>query len=142
METPNQAPAQDELDWSNLAFDLPLEGIGRQLALNSIVCSWQNNELVLGHLPELEVLVKPEIEDQIRQALGDRFGVSLKLELTSLPELPVETPQQAGVRRAEAERQTAIAAIRQDPVVQRLHSVFGAELIEDSVRKIGTNGAE
>ena len=130
------APADDALNWSRAAFDLELESIARQLALNSIVASWQDDQLVLAHLPELEVLVKPEIVDQIRQAISSRLGVSLTLELRSQPQLPVETPHQARQRELAAERTAAIQAIRRDPVVRKLQSAFGAELDESSVTKL------
>jgi len=94
---------------------------------------------VLAYLPELEVMIKPEFKQQIKQAIESALGVSLELEFISKPVLHSETPQQAFVRQQEEERQAAIAAIRQDPVVQKLNQVFAAELIEQSVKKVKQN---
>lgn len=81
-------------------------------------------------------MVKPEVVAQIRQAIETRLGVSLSLELDSCPRFGVETPQQSRQRELAAERQQAIAAIRQDSLVRKLHSAFGAELVESSVKKL------
>jgi hypothetical protein len=124
------------LQWSRLAFDLGLESIARQVALNSVVVSWQDDRLVLAHLPELELMVKPDIVDQIERAIAHRLEVSLTLELRSEPALEVETPQQARQRELAAERAAAIEAIRLDPVVRKLNSAFGAQLDESSVTRL------
>jgi hypothetical protein len=47
----------------------------------------------------------------------------------------VETPQQADLRMQEQERQAVIRSIRQDSEVQQLEQIFGAKLIENSVKK-------
>jgi len=127
--------ARDELNWSSLAFELKLDGIARQFAINSIVKSWHNQQLQLVYLAELEVMQKPEIEAQIKQAIEQQLGVSLTLKLTSQHKLEVETPHQARLREQEQARQQAIQSIREDALVQQLQAAFGAELLEDSVKK-------
>ena len=128
--------SSDSLQWSSLAHALQLDALAKQVAINSVVQSWQDNQLKLAYLPELEVMIKPEIKQQIKQAITASVGVSLTLEFISVPALDTETPHQAKLRLQEQERQAAIQSIRQDPVVQQLHSVFGAELIEQSVQKV------
>jgi len=135
---PDSSPARDELNWSQTAFELNLKAIARQIVLNTVVNSYTDNTLKLGFLPELEVMLKPEIEKQIKKAVEQQLGVSLKLEFISMSALDVETPHQAEVRRLEQERQAVIQQIHQDGMVQQLKSVFGAELIEQSVRKRNT----
>ncbi len=131
------APAADDLNWSELAFELQLDAIARQIVLNSIVQTYQDKILKLAFLSELELMLKPDIEKQIKQAIEQRLGVSLKLEFVSSPSLDAETPNQADRRKQEEERQAVIQQIRQDEVYKQLHDVFGAELIEQSVRKRG-----
>lgn len=125
----------DALNWSESAFDLDLDAVARQVALNSVVQSYQHDHLKLAILPELEVMLKPGMERQIKQAIEHKFEVSLTLEFNSLPSLDVETPHQTQLRKLEQERLNVIQQIYQDPVVQQLKSVFGAELIEKSVKK-------
>jgi hypothetical protein len=128
--------ASDELNWSQLAHELELDALAGQLVINCVVKSWQDNHLQLNYLPELEVMTKPEIKDQIKQAIESKLGVSLKLDFISVPELGAETPQQARLRGQEEERRAAIAKIKEDPVVQKLNKMFGAVLIENSVKKV------
>ncbi len=90
----------------------------------------------LAYLPELELMIKPGIKEQIKQAVETKLGLELKLDFISVPRLDAETPQQARIRLQQEERQAAIAAIKQDPVVQKLNSLFGARLIENSVKKV------
>ena len=128
--------AQDALNWSQLAHDLELDALAGQVVINSVVQSWNDDHLKLAHLPELELMIKPEIIAQIKRAVESRLGLELKLEFVSQQKLEAETPQQARLREQEEERQSAIAAIKQDPVVQKLNSLFGATLIENSVKKV------
>jgi len=106
------------------------------VVLNSIVESYADQRLQLAFLAELEVMLKPDLERQIKQAIEHKLGVSLSLELHSVPSLAVETPHQASLRKLEQQRQSMIRAIHEDPVVEQLKSVFGAELVENSVKKM------
>lgn len=132
---PKFKPATDELNWSELAYQLELNAVARQLVLNSVVISWQDNHLKLAFLPELEVMLNQDLEGQIKQAIEGKLGVSLNLVFNSQPVLDAETPQQAYERKQEQARQQVIVDIRQDPVVRQLNTLFGAELIENSVKK-------
>ncbi len=128
--------AQDELNWSKTAHELDLDALAGQVVINCIVQSWQDNHLQLAYLPELELMIKPGIKDQIKQAIESKLGLELKLDFISVPRLDAETPQQARIRLQQEEHQSAIAVIKQDPVVLKLNSLFGARLIENSVKKV------
>jgi len=130
------AQAKDGLNWSQTAHELDLEALPGQVVINCVVQSWQDNHLQLAYLPELELMIKPGVKDQIKQAIESKLGLELKLDFISVPRLDAETPQQAYVRLQQEEHQAAIVAIRQDPVVQKLNSLFGARLIENSVKKV------
>ena len=119
-----------------MAFELELDGLAKQLAMNCIVASYTDNQLNLVFLPELEVMLKPDIESQIKQSIERKLGVSLKLDFKSAASLGCETPHEADVRKQEQHRQQVIQSIKEDPVVMQLNTIFGAELIEDSVVKI------
>ena len=100
--------AKDELNWSELAYALELDSVARQVVLNSIVDSYADHRLQLAFLAELEVMLKPDLERQIKQAIEHKLGVSLSLELHSVPSLEVETPHQASLRKLEQQRQSMI----------------------------------
>ncbi len=118
-----------------MAFDLKLDGMARQLAMNCIVKSYSNNHLHLVFLPELEVILKPEIELQIKQAIESKLGLSLNIDFSSQSMLDCETPQQADIRKQEQHRQQMIQSIKQDSLVVELNKYFGAELVENSVQR-------
>ena len=136
---PEPEPRNDEsIHWSSFACELGLQGLAQEIALNSTLESLQQDYLCLNLTSELLELVNPTIEDEIRQAIEIKLGVSLKLEILAQDELEVETPQQFRQRALQDQRQATIEAIRQDGTVQKLNDAFGAELIESSVRKINT----
>jgi hypothetical protein len=93
-------------------------------------------------LPEIRELATTAIEAEIRQALEQKLGVSLRLELVAGESLSAETPLQAKTRRLEKERLCAIDAIREDEDVLKLKRAFAAELDEASVVRIDSNGNE
>jgi DNA polymerase-3 subunit gamma/tau len=113
-----------------------LQGLAQEIALNSTLESLQQDYVCLNLTSELLELVNPTIEDEIRQAIENKLGVSLRLELLAQDDLEEETPQQFKLRSLQEHRQVTIEAIRQDGIVKKLNDAFGAELIESSVRKI------
>ena len=119
-----------------LAYELGLQGLAQEIAINSIVESYERNHLCLKLQPEILELVNATIRDEITQAIASKLGVSLKLELRARDQLEVETPQQARIREQEEQRQAAIEAIRQEHIVRKLRQAFGAELVESSVKKV------
>ncbi len=123
------------MNWSELAFELQLDAIARQVVLDAVVESYDNDRLALGYPADMNVMLKPGIKEQIKQAIEARLGVSLAIEFNGRQSLEVETPRQADSRKQEELRQAAIRSIRQTPVVQQLNRLFAAELVEASVRK-------
>lgn len=119
-----------------LAYELGLQGLAQEIAINSIVESYGQNHLCLILQPEILELVNATIRGEITQAIASKLGVSLKLDLRAQDQLEVETPQQARIRELEEQRQAAINAIRQEDIVRKLHQAFGAELVESSVKKV------
>jgi DNA polymerase-3 subunit gamma/tau len=138
------APAPGEIcsaespafDWPELAYNLGLKGLAQEILANSQVESWRDGCLRLALLTEIHELANPVIELEIRQALEQKLGVSLHLDLKSRDSLSDETPLQVKLRRQEQERLAAIDAIREDSVVRKLQQAFAAELDESSVAKI------
>ena len=128
-------PATDELNWSTTAFELDLQALARQIVLNCVVLEYTGSTLKLGYHSDWEVMLKPDVQQQIKQAIEQQLGVSLTLDFERSERLEIETPHQADLRKQEFERQTAIQQIHLDPVVQQIKTTFGAELIESSVKK-------
>ena len=127
----------ETIHWSSFAYELGLLGLAQEIAVNSTLESIQENHLRLNLTADIHKLANPVIEDEIRQAIATKLGVSLKLELHVQHSLQVETPHLYRQRQQREQRQTAIEKIRQDGIVRKLGDAFGAELDESSVRKIG-----
>ncbi len=104
--------------------------------MNSVADSFSDDQLCLRLSPELKRLSNQAIEQEIRQAIQSKLGVSCRFDLVEQAQLEVETPHQAMIRHREEHRQHAIGEIRQCDVVKKLHQAFGVELVESSVRKI------
>ncbi|MCG6890817.1 MAG: DNA polymerase III subunit gamma/tau [Gammaproteobacteria bacterium] len=132
--------AEAALDWSMLAYKLGLTGIAQELVANSQLQSYTDKRIVLQLPGELYELVNDLTRAEILQALQQKLGVSLSLELTATAGLTGETPLQAKKQRECDDRVSAIAAIRDDEMVKKLQHVFDAELDEASVVKIDSNG--
>ena len=130
-------PEPDELiHWSSFACELGLQGLALEIALNSTLETLHEDYICLNLTREILELVNPAIEDEIRQAIEIKLGVSLKLELLAQDELEEEMPQQYKQRELQDQKRAAIEEIRQDRIVKKLNDALGAELIESSVRKI------
>ena len=135
---PRASAAQAE--WCDSAYDLGLSGIALQLVANSELDSLDEDCCRLRLASELHDLVNDITRAEILTALQQRFGVSLRLEISATGEALEHTPLQAKQRREQQERQAAIVAIRQDATVQKLQQVFDAELDESSVVKTDSIG--
>ena len=124
-----------DLTWSELAYDLGLQGLAREIVLNSLVVSFQSDYLRLQLSPELKEIISPSIEQEIHQAIEKRFNRSCRLEFMAQSQLAGETPYEIKVRQQEAQRQAMITTIKKSEVVTRLNHTFGLSLVENSVRK-------
>jgi len=130
---------RNQFDWPSVAYNLGLAGLAQELVANSQLLSF-GDELIDLQLPvELHELVNDQLRAEILQALQQKLGVSLRLELTAAAKLSGTTPLQAKQQREEQERVAAIAAIRDDAMVRKLQHVFDTELDEASVVKIDSN---
>jgi DNA polymerase-3 subunit gamma/tau len=130
---------ESEFDWSTAAYNLGLTGLAQELVANSQLQSFSNEHIDLQLPDELHELVNDLTRAEILQALQQKLGVSLRLELTASAHLTGITPLQAKQLREQEERVAAIAAIREDGMVRKLQHVFDAELDEASVVKIDSN---
>ena len=128
-----------EFDWSTVAYDLGLSGIAQELVANSQLLAYTDNRIDLQLPREIYELVNDLTRAEILQALQQKLGVSLRLEIVAGAETTDVTPLQARQQREKQERVAAIAAIRDDVIVKRLQHVFEAELDEASVVKIENN---
>jgi DNA polymerase-3 subunit gamma/tau len=133
------APADLPLDWYGLAYELGLAGLAQEIVANSQLKSYQGGSLRLQLLAEIHELATDLIKTEIRQALEQKLGVSLQLDLVAATSLTGQTPLQAKELRQQQERLAAIDAIKEEKMVKKLQHAFAAELDEASVVKIENN---
>jgi len=131
--------ADSPLDWHELAYDLGLSGLAQEIVANSQFISFQERILKLELLTEIYELATDLIKAEIRQALEQKLGVSLQLELVATVTPAGQTPLQAKDLRLQQERLAAIEAIREEKMVKKLQHAFAAKLDEASVVKIENN---
>ncbi len=131
--------ATASLDWSGLAYELGLTGLAQEIVANSLLESYRDGRLKLQLQPEIHELLNDLIKAEITQALEQKLGVSLQLDLAATGVSGGQTPLQAKIQRQQQERLLAIDAIRDEKLVKKLQHVFSAELDEASVVKIENN---
>ncbi len=112
---PGPAPAADT-DWRGVAEQMP--GLVRQLAMQCELVSHAGQHLRL-RLPEDQKHLLAGFGDKLRQALADRFGAGLKVEI-ELADAAADSPAAARSREQSARQEEAVAAIHGDPFVQTL----------------------
>ncbi len=130
--------ASGDFDWSMLAYQISLEGLAREIAVNSAIRSRQGNKLEMVLPRTLFDLTDNALQSQIGDALNQSLGVSYQLRFLADDDSQLETPMQAKERRYQADREAAIAAIRSTELVKTLGQRFGAELDESTVQPLNT----
>jgi hypothetical protein len=126
--------ATDAIRWTELSYDLGLQGFAQAIATNSVVGNYEQNHLQLFLTSDFMKFVNPENQDEICQAIASKLGLSLILDLQVQDRLDAETPSETRLRKQHEHRQVAIDSIRQEQTVKKLQREFGAELIESSVQ--------
>ena len=141
-EAPRASAAPAIEDWPDLVYALGLDGLAQEIAANSFAAAWEGDSLQLALPVEIHELLNPRNQDEIRQALERKLGLSLKLDWRANETLPGPSPLQVKRERERQQRDAAIAAIKQDRVVLKLQQALAAELDEASVVRIDENGNE
>jgi hypothetical protein len=128
--------ATDAIHWTELSYDLGLQGFAQAIATNSVVGSYEQNHLQLFLTSDFMKFVNSENQDEICQAIASKLGLSLILDLQVQDKLDAETPSETRLRKLREQRQLAINSIKQEQTVKTLQRELGAELIESSVKLI------
>ncbi len=128
-----------DLDWSEIAYDLGLDGLAQEIVANSTLYSWCDGRMRLQLPEEIFELASDLIKAEILHALEQKLGVSLQLELSTATSQQGQTPLQAKTERLRQERFAAIDAIKEEKLVKKLQKVFAVELDEVTVVKIENN---
>lgn len=123
------------MNWSELVYDLGLHGLAQEIAVNSVPEFFPPDKCRLLLSPELKELASPAITQNIQQAVNSNLDVSYQMEFIARQSIETETPYEARQRQQESDRQMAIGKIKESEIVRKFNRAFGAELVEDSVKK-------
>jgi DNA polymerase-3 subunit gamma/tau len=121
-----------EPDWGSLIAEIQLPGAVRLLAGNCAYLRRDGNTVYLSIDPRSESLLTRPRKEALANALSDRFGEALVVDV-SIGEAVDETPLQEESRRADEKIEAAIATLESDPNVKSMVDMFGAELKTESV---------
>ena len=125
--------ADDPADWHGFVGRLGLKGMAAQLADNCVFGAWDGSLLSLRLDPACSGLLGSLAERRLQDAVSDKLGRPVRLELT-VGAAATETPAQRGAREKQA-RQVAIEDdVARDPLVLAMQENFGAEIVPDSIR--------
>ena len=135
--TPWQEP-----DWAPLVAEMSLPGAVRLLAGNCAYLRRDENTVFLSIDPRSESLLTRPRKEALANALSERFGEPLVVDI-AIGAAADETPLQGETRRADEKIEAALATLESDPNVKSLKDMFGAELNADSIELIESiNGTQ
>ena len=123
----------DVTDWPAFVAALPVTGAPRQLAENAALDSASDFELQLRVAPINRHLVTDKLVERLTAAVQKYQGTAIKLRIT-VGEEPGETLAAQQERASEVRREQARKSIEEDPAVQQMVDIFGAEIVPGSVR--------
>lgn len=129
-----------EPDWSVLITTLGLNGAARMLASNCGYLRREGNTVRLTLDKRSEAMLTPLRKDTIANALTQKFGEELRVEI-EIGNNAVETPVQAEARIADEQLEAARQSLEADPNVKALQDMFGATLNPDSVEIVSRDNS-
>jgi DNA polymerase-3 subunit gamma/tau len=119
-------------DWSDLVKQLKLSGAVGLLANNCAYVRREENTVFLGLDPRSEAMLTRQRQDTIAKALSEHYAETLVVDIT-IAAPKDETPIQQESRMADEKLEEARQSLEADPNVQKLKTMFGAELKTDTI---------
>jgi len=133
-QDPEPLAAGHDFDWCRDFDSLGLQGMPETLAANAS-CHREGDGWVLtmasGHYQLLHKRHGERIRDAVRVAIGSDARVEFR-EGDPMDQTPVAFRE----HRAAERRESAVTAIRGDPVVQQIVERFEGQVIEDSIQPL------
>jgi DNA polymerase-3 subunit gamma/tau len=122
-------------DWPAIVAALGLQGPAGQLAAHCVLVG-RTDDLVRLRLDRAgEVFRRPQLEQKLAQALAQRFGQPVRLDI-AVSEAEEVTPARQHAKAADARLKAAEQAIEADSNVRAMREVFGATVQPGSVKPL------
>jgi DNA polymerase-3 subunit gamma/tau len=122
------APAR----WIELFQQLPLSGVARNIAANSVLQEVSGTRLALVLEEGKATLYNDEHRKRIESVLADYFGTPVQLRV-DIGAVGMETPSAWRARREAERKEEARRAFVEDEWVRAVVERFGAEIQYDSI---------
>lgn len=116
--------------WSALVEAMPIAGLLKQVALNSLF-ERNNDQVVLKLDPSQQHLVNETTTSQLSTAMTEvlQSPVTVQLEFAEVANTPFQIQQQVNIMRQRHARQV----IQTDDTIRSVMGAFNAEVLEDSI---------
>lgn len=127
-------PSADALPaWADMIGELALSGIAQELALRLNWLGLEAGVVRFELAEEHETMQTRSAQSRLSEALSQRLGQPVKLQINLVKQL-ADTPVQQREQARDARQQSAEQAIENDPHVAALQETFGARIVPDSTR--------
>ncbi len=127
--------------WIELFFQLPLTGVARNIAANSVLQGVDGKRLTFVLEEGKATLYNDEHRKRIESVLGDYFGESVELRV-EIGAVSTETPSAWRARREAERKEAARKAFVEDELVRAVVERFGAEIQYDSIAPVTPPNAD
>jgi len=114
-------------EWDTLVSQLPLKGPSKELALHCVLSEKTDSKIVLTVDASHNHLNRKTVVERLEKALQTSLGTDLHLVM-NVGDTGGETPTDKRVKQQDQAHQASVKAIEQDPLVQDLQKVLGAEV--------------
>ncbi len=121
--------------WHLLVASLNINGLDKQLLMNCVVLSNNNNHYELAVAPINSSLLTKERQNKIESLISDSSGTKVTLNIC-VQEVNGETLSQRNVRQLEVDNERAKESINNDKNVQDIIDTFSASINTKSVKPI------
>ncbi len=133
--------AWSEPEWDQLVTGLGLTGSLRLLASNCAYGGRNGNTIELSIDPRSESLLTRQRKEALATKLSEHFGETLAVDI-AVGDTVAETPVSKEERLADERLEEARQALEDDPNVQTLKNMFGAEINADSIEIINQSSGD
>jgi DNA polymerase-3 subunit gamma/tau len=118
--------------WIDLFHQLPLTGVARNIAANSVLQEIDGNRLVFVLEEGKATLYNDEHRKRLESVLAEYFAAPLQVRV-DIGAVSMETPAAWRARREAERKEAARKAFVEDELVRAVVERFGAEIQYDSI---------
>lgn len=123
-------------NWAEVLDRLSVNGSVRMVAGLLVVQEVNEPQIRFTAARDDMMLITERFRSALTDALGEYLGGPVRVDIRPTDRNDLATPAQMEESAAERSQAEAEAAIDQDPLVQKLCSRFGAEVVRESIRPI------